>query len=76
MVVGLMVVYFDNDGSYSQDAVNIPVLVNGKPIGFVSEVNQERVTCYLWDRFVSREQPLFNMSSSEQEIHSISIIND
>ena len=51
-----MVVYFNNDGSYGQSAINIPVLVNGKPIGFVSEVNKEHVTCYLWDRFIDRKQ--------------------
>lgn len=68
-----MIVYFDNDGSYGQGAVNIPVLVNGRPIGLVSEVNQERVTCYLWDRFVDREQFSFNATTTEQDIRAISI---
>lgn len=68
-----MVVYFKNDGSYGQGAVNIPVLVDNKPIGFVSEVTEERVTCYLWDRFVHREQIGFAACSKEQDIRSISV---
>ena len=68
-----MVVYFDNNGLYGQNAVNIPVVVNGKPIGFVSEVNQERVTCYLWDRFVSEEVLGMNMYTKEQDVRAISI---
>ena len=71
-----MIVYFDNDGLYGQNAVNIPVLVNNKPIGFVSEVNQERVTCYLWDRYVGKDLCAFNIGSTEQDICSISITND
>ena len=70
-----MIVYFNNDGSYGQGAVNIPVLANGKPIGFVSEVTEERVTCYLWDRFIDVEMNLINLTKKEQDIHSISIIN-
>lgn len=68
-----MIVYFDNDGSYGQGAVKIPVLVDGKPIGFVSEVTEERVTCYLWDRFIQKEQFVFNAFSKEQDIRSISV---
>lgn len=71
-----MKVYFDNDGSYGQNAINIPVIANGKPIGFVSEVNQERVTCYLWDRFVDKDLRAFNMGTTEQDICSISIVNN
>ena len=67
-----MEIYFENDGSYGQNAVHIPVTVNGKPIGFVSEVSQERVTCYLWDRFVGREQIGFCLSDA-QDIRAIRI---
>ena len=68
-----MEVYFKNDGSYGQNAVNIPIIVNGKPIGFICEVTEERVTCYLWDRFVDKEQIGFNAFSREQDIRAISI---
>lgn len=68
-----MIVYFDNDGTYGQNAVHIPVLVNNKPIGFVSEVTEERVVCYLWDKFIREEQIGVNAFSKEQNIHSISI---
>lgn len=61
-----MEVYFNNDGSYGQGAVYAPVLVNDKPIGFVSEVTLERVTCYLWDKFINI------MYTTEQDIRSIS----
>lgn len=71
-----MEVYFNNDGSYGQGAVNIPVLVNGKPIGFVSEVTEERVTCYLWDRFICTELYQVNITKKEQDIRSIAINND
>ena len=67
-----MIVYFENDGSYGQNAVHIPVVVNGKPIGFVSEVSQERVTCYLWDRFVGKEQIGFRLTDA-QDIRAIHI---
>lgn len=68
-----MIIYFDNDGSYGQNAVNIPVVVNGKPIGFICEVTEERVTCYLWDRFVQKEQYGFNAFLREQDIRAINI---
>ena len=69
-----MEVYFNNDGSYGQSAVNAPIIVNGKPIGFICEVNKERITCYLWDRFVSKEQSEVSMCG-EQYICSIRIEN-
>lgn len=69
-----MEVYFNNDGSYGQSAVKAPIVVNGKPIGFICGVSKERVTCYLWDRFVSKEQ--FGVSMyGEQDIRSIRIEN-
>lgn len=68
-----MEVYFKNDGSYGQSAVKAPVVVNGKPIGFICEVTEERVTCYLWDRFVQKEQFSINVLSREQDIRAISI---
>jgi hypothetical protein len=70
-----MKVYFDNDGSYGQNAVHIPVIVNEKPIGFVSEVNHECVTCILWDRFVDVEMDVINITKKEQNIYSIRINN-
>ena len=68
-----MEVYFKNDGSYGQSAVKVPVVVNGKPIGFICEVTEERVTCYLWDRFVQKEQVGINVLLREQDIRAISI---
>ena len=67
-----MEVYFKNDGSYGQSAVKVPIMVNGKPIGFICEVTEERVTCYLWDRFV-RQEVLGIHFSGEVDIHSIDI---
>lgn len=68
-----MIVYFDNDGSYDESIVNIPILVNDKPIGFISEVNEERVTCFLWDRYVEKDEYLVAMNPIKQEIRSFSI---
>ena len=68
-----MEVYFKNDGSYGQSAVRTPIVVNGKPIGFICEVTEKRVACYLWDRFVQKEQIGINAFSTEQDIRAISI---
>lgn len=66
-----MKVYFANDGSYGESAINIPVTVNNMPVGFVSEVNEGCVTCYLWDRYIIKEQMGINSCSKEQNIRSI-----
>ena len=68
-----MIVYFKNDGTYKQDAVNTPILVNDKPIGFIHEVNEEFITCYLWDRYVKKVEGLRNGVPFEVEFRSISI---
>ena len=68
-----MVVYFDNDGTYKEDAIKAPVVVNDKPIGFISEVNEERVTCYLWDRYVKKVEGLHKGIPYETEFRCISI---
>ena len=49
-----MVVYFNNDGTYKEDAVKAPVVVNDKPIGFISEVNESSLVF-----FISRRLRLF-----------------
>ena len=67
-----MKIYFTNDGSFGQSAVNAPVHVNGFPVGFISEVNQEKVTCCIWQKFTDVE--VYGMSmSGECEVHSIGI---
>lgn len=68
-----MKVFFSNDGSYGQSALNMPVLVNDKPVGFVCEVDEKYVTCYLWDRFIIKEQYIVNLTKPEQDIRSIGI---
>lgn len=66
-------IYFENDGSYGQDAAKRPILVNEKPIGFIYEVTEELVTCYLFDIFVHKEIFAINVFSKEQDIRAISI---
>ena len=66
-----MEVYFKNDGSYGESAINIPVTINSRPVGFVSEVNEGYVTCYLFDKYIIKEQTGFNLCSKEQNICSI-----
>ena len=68
-----MKAYFNNDGTYTQDAKNAPILVDNIPIGFISEVNQEQVTCYLWDRFVRKVEGLRNGNPFEKEFRAIGI---
>lgn len=67
-----MEVYFKNDGSYGQSAVKTPIIVNGKPIGFICKVTEELVACYLWDRYIQKEVLGIHFSG-EVDIHSISI---
>lgn len=66
-----MEVYFKNDGSYGESAINIPVTIDSRPVGFVSEVNEGCVTCYLWDRYIIKEQIGLNLCSKEQNVRSI-----
>jgi hypothetical protein len=68
-----MEVYFKNDGSYGQGAVKAPIVANDRPIGFIDEVTEEQVTCYLWDKFVYKEQIGFSAFSKEQDIRAIRI---
>ena len=71
-----MEVYFKNDGSYGESAVNIPVIVNNMPVGFVSEVNEEYVICCLWDRYIIKEQLGLDLCSKEHYIRSIGFETD
>jgi hypothetical protein len=71
-----MEVYFKNDGSYGESAVNIPVTINNIPIGFVSEVNEECVTCCLWDRYIIKEQLGLDLCSKEHYIRTIGFETD
>lgn len=71
-----MKIYFDNDGSYDQGAINTPILVNGKPIGFISGVTEEYVTCYLFDMFIDIKMKFADVIKKEKKICSIAINND
>nr|DAT55716.1 MAG TPA: hypothetical protein [Caudoviricetes sp.] len=71
-----MEAYFKNDGSYGESAVNIPVTINNIPIGFVSEVNEECVTCCLWDRYIIKEQLGLDLYSKEHYIRTIGFETD
>lgn len=66
-----MKIYFNNDGKYGQSAVHAPIIINDKVIGFIAEVDDAQVTCYLWDRFVFEEQCGLNAFSNEQNIRAI-----
>lgn len=37
----------------------------------MSEVNEGCVTCYLWDRYIIKEQIGLNLCSKEQNVRSI-----
>lgn len=68
-----MEIFFENDGSYGQSAVGIPVIADEKPIGFIREVLPDKVVCNIWDRFIGREQVLQNIKTMEQDICSVYI---
>ena len=68
-----MVVYFNNNGKYNESHENIPIIVNDKPIGFIFKVNEEHVTCFIWDRYVKADEYLTSMNPIKNEIRSISI---
>lgn len=61
-----MDIFFKNDGSYSQSAVGIPVLVDYAPVGFVREVNADMVTCSLFDKFIGKEWLAQRLTTREE----------
>lgn len=68
-----MDIFFKNDGSYSQSAVGIPVLVDYTPVGFVREVNADMVTCSLFDKFIGKEWLAQSLTTKEPDICSVNI---
>lgn len=70
-----MKIFFENDGSFGDNSVRRPIIVNDKPIGFIAEVSKEHVTCFLFDRYVYMEQIGHNMFDSVQDIRAIGIRN-
>lgn len=70
-----MKICFDNDGSYDKRAINVPVVMDESPIGYVSDASEDKVTCCIWDRYVNKEQFGFNTTTPEQDIASIGIYN-
>lgn len=68
-----MKIYFDNDGSYGQKAVGVPVLINDRAIGYVCEVTASTVVCELFNRYIKREQIGLYAFQNEQDIRSIGI---
>lgn len=65
-----MDIFFKNDGSYSQSAVGIPVLVDYTPVGFVREVNADMVT---FDKFIGKEWLAQHLTTKEPDICSVYI---
>ena len=59
--------------NYSDQIKSCESFVNDKPIGFISEVNEERVTCYLWDRYVRKLERMKDGFPFETEFHAISV---
>ena len=72
---GYMKIYFQNDGTYDSRAVSIPVIMNNHPIGYVYEVTIDKVTCEIWDRYIVKEQLLYNLTTKEQPIQAIGVDN-
>lgn len=70
-----MKIYFDNDGSFGLSAIKAPIIVNNKPVGFIEDVDEQRVTCFLFDKYVFKEQIGLNFSTTEQDIRCIGINN-
>ena len=68
-----MKIFFNNDGSYGEGALYRPVLINDKPIGFISEVTDDYVACHLFDMFVAKQQNTINVTKKVQDIMAIGI---
>lgn len=66
-----MDIFFKNDGSYGEAAIGKPVLVDYKPVGFISDVTPAEVTCTLFKRFIGREQASLNTVPKEQDITAV-----
>lgn len=66
-----MDIFFKNDGSYGEAAIGKPVLVDYKPVGFISDVTPAEVTCTLFKSFIGREQASLNTVSKKQDITAV-----
>lgn len=73
MSENIMEVFLKNDGSYGETAIGKPVLVDYKPVGFISDVTPSEVICTLFKRFIGREQASLNTVSKKQDITAVYI---
>lgn len=49
-----MDVSFANDGFYTEENINTPILVEGVPVGIITNVDDKLVYGIIWDRYLSR----------------------
>lgn len=70
-----MKIYFENNGTYNQKAVGAPVKLNDFPIGYICDVSDEKVTCEIWNRYITKE-PCCDMEVPEEYILSIGVTNN
>ena len=47
-------IIFRNDGNYSKDAINAPIMIEGVAVGAITDVNDEFVFGTIWSKYVSR----------------------
>lgn len=45
---------FANDGFYTEENINTPILVDGVPVGIITNVDDKLVYGVIWDRYLSR----------------------
>lgn len=50
-----MEIYFKNDGTYRQEHVGLPVIVDMFPIGFIQDVTANQVSCMLFEQCIGNE---------------------
>lgn len=49
-----MDISFSNDGFYTEENINTPILIEGVPVGAITNVDAKLVYGVIWDRYLSR----------------------
>lgn len=64
---------FHNDGSYGENCLLRPFLINDYPIGFIREVADDTVICEIFDDYFFRDQRGVNVMTKEQDIRAVGL---
>lgn len=49
-----MEILYNNDGFYTKEHINMPIVIEGVCAGLITDVDKDHVHGVIWDKFVSR----------------------